>query len=85
MGANGARAQSDLAGKNGNWMVEIKTPSVGGSFSLAIELKNAMSGEVWYSGGPPNMDMPLLGYGAGHPASPFQTDCRTLISTGKVF
>ncbi|RKX47366.1 MAG: sialate O-acetylesterase [Verrucomicrobia bacterium] len=71
----GAQAQSAVADAKGNWMVKIKTPSAGGPFSLAIigdnmiELKNVMSGEVWFSGGQSNMDMPLLGYGDDQPVT----------------
>lgn len=60
--------ESVVANKNGRWIVRIKTPTAGGPFTLTIkgnntiELKNVMSGEVWFSGGQSNMDMPLKGW-----------------------
>jgi len=68
-----AKATSTVANQDGNWMVKIKTPAAGGPFKLTIkgkdtvELENVMSGEVWFSGGQSNMDMPLLGYGDDQP------------------
>ncbi len=71
----GSQAASTVADKDGNWMVKIKTPPAGGAFKMTIwgnntiELKNVMSGEVWFSGGQSNMDMPLLGYGKDQPVA----------------
>ena len=64
-----------ITDKDGNWMTKIKTPPAGGPFGLTIKgkntirVKNIMSGEVWFSGGQSNMDMPLLGYGPDQPTA----------------
>lgn len=63
------RVEPVITGENGRWMTRIKTPPAGGPFTLSItgrntiQLKNIMSGEVWFSGGQSNMDMPLEGWG----------------------
>lgn len=57
------------ADKNGNWKIEIVTPSYGGPYSIDISdgtnvtLKNIMIGEVWLCSGQSNMEMPLGGWG----------------------
>jgi sialate O-acetylesterase len=72
---NEARSKSVVADRDGRWMVKVETPPAGGPFTLriqghnVIELENVMSGEVWFSGGQSNMDMPLLGYGADQPVA----------------
>ncbi len=71
----GCLAKSTITDKDGNWMVKIKTPPAGGPFTLTIngnntiDLKNVMTGEVWFSGGQSNMDQPLLGYGTDQPTA----------------
>lgn len=71
----GCCAESVVADADGHWIVRIQTPPAGGPFKLrikgknVIELRNVMSGEVWFSGGQSNMDMPLQGYGNDQPTS----------------
>jgi sialate O-acetylesterase len=56
-------------GKDGKWMLSLKTPEFGGPFSInfksgnqTIEIKNVMVGEVWLCSGQSNMEMPLKGW-----------------------
>lgn len=52
----------DTADLNGNWLIEIKTPSYGGPYVMNIEgydkinIKNIMIGEVWLVSGQSNME-----------------------------
>jgi sialate O-acetylesterase len=54
---------------NGNWQVNLKTPSYGGPYTITINdgtevvLKNILIGEVWLCSGQSNMEMPLEGWG----------------------
>lgn len=56
---------STEAGQNGKWLVEIKTLSAGGPFSLKIEgknvilLENILFGEVWICSGQSNMEFTI--------------------------
>lgn len=71
----GCNAKSVVTDADGHWKVSINTPPAGGPFKIRIkgnnttELENVMSGEVWFSGGQSNMDMPLLGYGEDQPVA----------------
>lgn len=54
------------AGKDGKWMVQVKTPSAGGPYNISIassgtsvELKNVLIGEVWICSGQSNMEMTM--------------------------
>ena len=57
-----ATATADEAG---NWSVRLKTPSAGGPYTLTIqgdntvEIKNVLSGEVWFCSGQSNMDFAM--------------------------
>jgi sialate O-acetylesterase len=50
------------ADESGKWSVKLKTPKAGGPYTLTIqgnntvELKNVLSGEVWFCSGQSNMD-----------------------------
>jgi sialate O-acetylesterase len=56
-------------GADGNWKINIPTPSYGGPYSIEINdgtsfiLHNVMIGEVWICSGQSNMEMPLAGWG----------------------
>lgn len=58
--------QSD---KNGNWSIELQTPSAGGPYSLTfddgekLEINDVLIGEVWVCSGQSNMEMPVNGRG----------------------
>jgi sialate O-acetylesterase len=60
-GSWGKTAQT-TAGEDGKWMVKLATPEAGGPHTLSIqgnntiELKNVLSGEVWFCSGQSNMD-----------------------------
>ncbi len=53
---------------NGNWKVQVATPSAGGPYSINISdgkgvtLENIMIGEVWVCSGQSNMQMIMQGY-----------------------
>ena len=53
------------AGENGKWSVKLQTPSAGGPHTLTIkgnnsvEIKNVLSGEVWFCSGQSNMDFTM--------------------------
>ncbi len=51
-----------IAGKDGKWKVEVKTPEAGGPYSITINddtIKNVMIGEVWVCSGQSNMQWAL--------------------------
>jgi len=60
------------ADKDGKWMVKLRTPSAGGPYTLTIqgdntvEIKNVLSGEVWFCSGQSNMDGALLAFSEPH-------------------
>jgi sialate O-acetylesterase len=62
------------AGKNGRWMVKLQTPSAGGPYTLTIkgnnsvEIKNVLSGEVWFCSGQSNMDFAMQKFVKTNPA-----------------
>lgn len=53
------------ADASGKWMVKLKTPKAGGPYTLTIqgnntvEIKDVLSGEVWFCSGQSNMDFVL--------------------------
>lgn len=53
--------------KDGNWQVNIKTPTAGGPYSIILndgeelKLENILIGEVWLCSGQSNMAMPVKG------------------------
>ena len=53
------------AGEKGKWMVKLQTPSAGGPHALTIkgnnsvEIKDVLSGEVWFCSGQSNMDFEM--------------------------
>lgn len=53
------------ADESGKWSVTLKTPNAGGPYTLTIqgnnriEIKNVLSGEVWFCSGQSNMDFAL--------------------------
>lgn len=62
-GSWGASAAA-VAGADGTWRVELKTPAAGGPFTVTVqgekgtvELKDVLSGEVWLCSGQSNMQM----------------------------
>ncbi len=67
----GATTATTKADKNGEWLLTVKTPKGGYTpYTLtfddgegAVTVKNVVAGEVWFSCGQSNMDIPLKGYG----------------------
>ncbi len=58
-----------VAGDDGKWAVQLKTPSAGGPYDItvtgkksAITITNVLIGEVWVCSGQSNMEMPLAGW-----------------------
>jgi len=57
------------ANTNGDWSVNLKTPSYGGPYTIMIDdgdkllLKDILIGEVWLCSGQSNMEMPVEGWG----------------------
>lgn len=58
-----------VAGDDGKWVVQLKTPAAGGPFDIIISGKksvdtitNVLIGEVWVCSGQSNMEMPLAGW-----------------------
>ncbi|MCK5788051.1 MAG: glycosyl hydrolase family 2 [Chlamydiia bacterium] len=65
----GANAES-TSSEQGEWLVNISTPSAGGPFEMKIistdsiiQINDILSGEVWVASGQSNMEMPLKGWG----------------------
>jgi len=62
------KSYSTKADSDGNWKLEVKTPSAGGPFSIVIsdgktlKLNNVLIGEVWVCSGQSNMQMIMNGY-----------------------
>jgi len=58
-----------IADDQGNWKVNVLTPSFGGPYEVNINdgdltvLRNVLIGEVWVCSGQSNMEMPLAGWG----------------------
>lgn len=56
-------------GADGKWMLKLKTPDVGGPYTVtvsdgeAVTLENVLIGEVWICSGQSNMEMPVGGWG----------------------
>ena len=57
------------ADEQGNWKVNVKTPSAGGPYSITIKngknttiLNDILIGEVWLCSGQSNMEMPMKGF-----------------------
>lgn len=54
--------------QEGDWKIEVKTPSAGGPYQItisdgtALTLSNVMIGEVWICSGQSNMEMPMKGF-----------------------
>lgn len=58
-----------VAGDDGKWTVQLKTPAAGGPYDIIITGKkdadtitNVLIGEVWVCSGQSNMEMPLAGW-----------------------
>jgi sialate O-acetylesterase len=58
-----------IAGKNGNWKLNVPTPIAGGPYEVSITstndtiiLKDVLIGEVWLASGQSNMQMPVKGW-----------------------
>ena len=67
--ASWGKQASSKAGKDGKWMVSLKTVAAGGPFEVAIQagdtsvvLKEVLLGEVWLCSGQSNMEMPMEGW-----------------------
>ena len=66
-GSWGATANT-TAGASGKWMVKLETPKAGGPYTLTIqgnntvEIKDVLSGEVWFCSGQSNMDCPMKAF-----------------------
>ena len=64
----GAMPVKTITGRDGKWMLKIKTPGAGGPYTVSIkgketvELHGVMSGEVWVCSGQSNMEMPVKGW-----------------------
>lgn len=62
----GAEAKA-VAAADGTWSTKLKTPKAGGPFTITIsgkntvEIKDVLSGEVWFCSGQSNMDFTLQG------------------------
>lgn len=62
------RSYNTRADVDGNWKIEVKTPSAGGPYDINIsdgellKLSNVLIGEVWVVSGQSNMAMPMKGY-----------------------
>lgn len=60
----GEKAQT-IAAKDGTWSIKLKTPEAGGPHTIQIEgnntidIKDVLSGEVWFCSGQSNMDFPM--------------------------
>ena len=61
---------SAKAGKDGRWLVKVKTPEAGYKpLSITFDdgepvtIQNVVSGEVWVCAGQSNMEMPVKGFG----------------------
>ncbi len=59
-------ARSARANADGKWMIKIKSPQAGGPYTIVfqsgkefIEVKDVLSGEVWFCSGQSNMEFPL--------------------------
>ena len=59
---------------NGNWKLNLSTPSAGGPYQLnitsakqSIQIDDVMIGEVWLASGQSNMQMPLKGWPPNDP------------------
>ncbi|MEO1857801.1 MAG: sialate O-acetylesterase [Rubritalea sp.] len=54
-----------LTGEDGKWMVKLQTPKAGGPHTISfkggntVEVKNVLSGEVWFCSGQSNMDFTM--------------------------
>lgn len=63
-----AATKTTAADDQGNWQIQIATPTAGGPFSISIEgnnsitISNILSGELWICSGQSNMSMPLSGF-----------------------
>ena len=59
------KSAATTADEAGKWMVKLKTPKAGGPYTLTIqgnntvEIKDLLSGEVWFCSGQSNMDFPM--------------------------
>jgi sialate O-acetylesterase len=59
------QSETTTADEAGKWMVKLQTPSAGGPYTLTIqgdntvEIKNVLSGEVWFCSGQSNMGFVL--------------------------
>ncbi|MEI8086739.1 MAG: sialate O-acetylesterase [Paludibacter sp.] len=68
---------SVISNSVGNWILTVKTPTVGGPYSITFSdgkektISNVMIGEVWFCSGQSNMEMPMKGY-AGQPVTAAQ-------------
>ena len=67
-GWNGKEYYTEADGQ-GKWSLKIPTPAAGGPYEITfsdgkkLQLKNVMIGEVWFSSGQSNMEMPVAGWG----------------------
>ncbi|WDE98343.1 sialate O-acetylesterase [Lentisphaera profundi] len=56
---------STIAGKDGKWMIRLKTPKAGGPHNISfkgdnsVQLNNVLSGDVWLCSGQSNMEWTL--------------------------
>lgn len=64
------RTYQTVAGDDGNWRTDIKTPKAGGPFTVTVTsgnetivLKNVLSGEVWLCSGQSNMQWRMKAFG----------------------
>ena len=63
--ASWGKTEATTADASGKWSVKLKTPKAGGPHTLTIqgnntiEIKNVLSGEVWFCSGQSNMDFEM--------------------------
>lgn len=78
----GAKA-SGKAGADGKWMLKLDTPKAGGPHTVTIkgkntiELKNVLTGEVWFCSGQSNMDFYLKQLSKANPGRTAPEDAAT--------
>jgi len=71
--ASWGKTAATTADASGKWMVKLKTPKAGGPHTLTIqgnnsvEIKDVLSGEVWFCSGQSNMDFEMKKLAVGSP------------------
>jgi sialate O-acetylesterase len=71
--ASWGKTAATTADASGKWMVKLKTPKAGGPHTLTIqgnnfvEIKDVLSGEVWFCSGQSNMEFEMKKLAVGSP------------------